>query len=102
MRGVIVIGKNILNPQAIEKPNASSNHFVFLSTLEAPILEEGELQQFEGQDDEPEVNNVPMEQVGASNQELPRVGESLQKNHISPKWSQYFSFLCRYKQEEVG
>ena len=48
VKGEFFFGKNLLKPQAIENPNASSNHFVVLSYLEAPILEEGELQQFEG------------------------------------------------------
>ena len=43
MKGDNVVGKNL--PKAVEDPK-SSNHFVVLSTLEVPILEEGELQQF--------------------------------------------------------
>ena len=83
MKGFTVVGKNLPKPQAIENPNASSNHFVVLSSPEVPILEEGELQQFEVQDDEPKVNTGPMEQAGATNSELPSVGESLQQNHPS-------------------
>ena len=32
MKGVNVVGKNLPNPRAVENPNASSNHFVVLST----------------------------------------------------------------------
>ena len=67
MKVVTAVGKNLPKPRAVENPNGSFNHFFVLSSLEAPILEEGALQQFEGRDDEPEVNIVPMEQVGASN-----------------------------------
>ena len=84
MKGFTIVGKNLPKPQAIENPNASANHFVVLSSPEVPIRIEGELQQFEVQDDEPEVNTRPMEQVGATNSELPSVGESLQQNHPSP------------------
>ena len=78
MKGVICVGKNLPNPQAVE--NTSSNHFVVLSTLEIYVLEEGELQQLEGQVDEPEINTGPMEQVIVSYLELPREGEPLQQN----------------------
>ena len=49
-----VEGKNLKGDltagmHTVEKPIASSNHFVVLSPLEVPILEEGEMQQFEEQ-----------------------------------------------------
>ena len=77
MKGDIVVGKT-------KNPKASSNHFVVLSSPEVPILEEGELQQFEVHVDDPEVNTRFMEQVGGANSELPSVGESLQEDHPSP------------------
>ena len=78
MKGFIVVGKNLRKPQVVEKPNASSNHFVVLSSPEVPILEEGELQQSEGHVDEPELNTGPMEQAEVYFSEIPREGEPLQ------------------------
>ena len=84
MKGFTVVGKNLSKPQAIENPTIPSNHFVVLSSLEAPIVEEGELQQFKEWYVEPEVNTRPMDQSRVANSKLPSVGESLQQNHPSP------------------
>ena len=75
MLSFISIWKNLPNPHAVE--NASSNHFVVLSTPEATSLEEGELPQLEGLVDVPELNTGPMEQAGVSNSKLPWEGEPL-------------------------
>ena len=82
--GAIADGKILPKTQDVENPNASSNHFVALSSPKVPIFEEGELQHFEVQDDEPKVNTGSMDQAGAANSELLSVGESLQLNHPSP------------------
>ena len=104
MKGMTIVGKNIPKPQAIENPNASSNHFVVLSTPEATTLEEGELPQLEGQVDVPELNIGPMEQAGVSNLELPREGEPLQQYHVSPngaKASPSYLDITRKKQADI-
>ena len=67
MKGCVVVGKNLPKLQVVEDPKASSNNFVVLSSPEVPILEEGELQQFEVQDDDPEVITGSVEQAGAAN-----------------------------------
>ena len=84
MKGDIAAGKNLPNPRVVEIPKASSNHFVVLSSPKVPIIEEGELQQVEVQDDDPKFNTGSMEQAGAANSKLPSVGESLQEDHPSP------------------
>ena len=82
MKGVIAAGKNLPNPHVVE--NASSNHFVVLSTPKATSLEEGELPQLEAQNEDRKVNTGTMEQGGSANSDLPIVGESLQEDHPSP------------------
>ena len=59
-------------------------NFVVLSFPEAPILEEGEMQQFEEKDVETDVNSGPMDQAGASILDLPRVVEPMQQHHTYP------------------
>ena len=81
MKGDLAAGKIL---PVVEDHKASFNHFVVLSSPEVPILEEGELQQFEVQDDVFAVNIGSMEQAGESISELPSVGESRQDDNPSP------------------
>ena len=96
MKGVIVVGKNLPNPQAVE--NVSSNHFVTLSTHEATYLKQGEKPQLEGLVDVPELNARALEQARVSNSELPREGEPLQHSPIGANVSLSYVDITRKKQ----
>ena len=65
MKGDSIVGKNYLIPRAVDISKAPSNHFVVLSSSEA-LLEGGEMQQFDGNEINSEVNTVTLDQAGPS------------------------------------